>query len=91
MGEQTIEYRLSKGLAPVHGASRDLRANPRPTGSQPCTGCGEEIRPSQSTMWIRERPYHVRCGHAEVERREAEARAVLARRLAARSREPADG
>ena len=84
MGEQTIEYRLSKGLGPLHGASRDLRADPRPEGPQSCVGCGERLGASEATMWLRERPYHVHCGRAEVERREAEARAALAERLRAR-------
>ncbi len=52
VAEQTLEYRLSKGLALSHGASRDLRANPRPEGPQACATCDREIGSRESTMWI---------------------------------------
>jgi hypothetical protein len=84
VGEQTIEYRLSKGLAQSHGTSRDLRANPRPQGPQPCAACGVEIMSGESVMWIAELPHHVPCGRAVVEQREAAAREELRRRRASR-------
>jgi len=82
VGDQTLEYRLSKGLAQSHGVSRDLRANPRPQGPQPCAACGVEIGEGEPVMWIAEQPHHVRCGRGVVEQREAAARADLLRRLA---------
>lgn len=84
MGDQTLEYRLSKGLGQSHGTSRDLRANPRPQGPQPCAACGVEIADGEPVMWIAEHPHHVRCGREVVEQREAAAREELRRRLAPR-------
>lgn len=85
MGEQTLEYRLSKGLVQSHGTSRDLRANPRPQGPQPCAACGGEIGSGESVMWIAEEAHHVPCGRAVVEQREAAAREELRLRLAPRA------
>ena len=81
MGEPTIEHRLSKGLELSHGASRDLRADPRPEGGHRCAACEGEFGPEESVMWIAEQPHHVRCGRAVVEQREAAARAELLQRL----------
>lgn len=80
---QQLAYRLSKGLHDSHITSRDLRAEPRPEGPHRCAGCGAEMAAGESTMWLDDRPYHVRCGREVVEDREAEARARLARRFQA--------
>jgi hypothetical protein len=85
VSEQTLAYRLSKGLAQSHGASRDLRANPRPDGPQLCAVCGIEIPQGDPVMWITEQPHHVRCGRAVIEERERTARAALRERLAPRT------
>lgn len=79
--KQQLAYRLSKGLHDSHVTSRDLRAEPRPPGPHRCAGCGAEIGEAQSTMWLDDQPYHVRCGREVVERRDAEARTRLERRF----------
>jgi len=68
-----LAHRLSKGLGGPPSPSRDHARSPRPAGPQSCTAGDGLIQAGEATLWLDDRPYHVRCGRAvEREREEAE-------------------
>lgn len=68
-----LAHRLSKGLGGPASPSRDHLRAPRPAGPQPCTAGDGLIEAGDATLWLDDRPYHVRCGRAlDRARQEAE-------------------
>ncbi len=68
-----LAHRLSKGLGGPASPSRDHLRSPRPAGPQACTAGDGVIEANDPTLWLDDRPYHVRCGQAvERARQEAE-------------------
>ena len=78
---EKLAYRLSKGLHQSHLTSRDERMNPLPEGPKQCSACGGPMAAEDVTMWLDDRPYHARCGRAEIQRRDAERWALIESRL----------
>lgn len=80
-----LAHRLSKGLGGPASPSRDHLRSPRPSGPQPCTAGDGLIEDGEATLWLDDRPYHVRCGRSvERARQEAEVERLRARLRPAR-------
>lgn len=66
-----LAHRLTKGLGGPASPSRDHLRSPRPSGPQPCTAGDGVIEEGEAVLWLDDRPYHVRCGRAIEQAREA--------------------